>query len=541
MSNNNKVVKLNKSIKINAATCVVAAILLYVIICIIRMAAKEPISIYRVSKSNVNNNITLNAIAVRDEQLIQTPRAGYVCYYIRDGEKVMKGATVCTVDETGNLINTVSDSDEFEALLSKEDYKDVRELISLYKVSYNDEAFYEAYNFENNVNNKVLELTNEVMMQQISGNSYSNLSGVNSTYSGIVTYYIDGYEGYDLSKIKASDFDKSKYNKQTLKTGEIVSAGSNIVKIIPSETWNIVAPITDEQISSLADSDYISFKINNSSYVVTMPYSIIHGTDGKYINISLDKYLYNFLAERFLSVEIIRDGDEGLKIPNSSLVSKDVYKIPINYVTGGGNQSLDNRFNVQRKDENGNITNILVEATIFKADNEYVYVDPNCFESMDVLIPNNTISMGTLEMVAYENGNLYAVPLKYLNAGIKEADTISITVQRKNEDNTGMTNVSVDTFVYQIMSDYAYVDASKFNSTDILVEGNASSNIAVSVLEIKKLDGVYLANRGTAEFTYVTILKTVDEFALIQDNEEINVYDNIILDSSKVVENQVIY
>ncbi|MBQ8167059.1 MAG: hypothetical protein IJZ96_08490, partial [Lachnospiraceae bacterium] len=88
MGNKNKIVKLNKNIKINAATCVVAAILLYVIICIIRMAAKEPISIYRVSKSNVNNNITLNAIAVRDEQLIKTPQAGYVCYYIRDGEKV---------------------------------------------------------------------------------------------------------------------------------------------------------------------------------------------------------------------------------------------------------------------------------------------------------------------------------------------------------------------------------------------------------------------------------------------------------------------
>ncbi|MBO5389854.1 MAG: hypothetical protein J6A59_17300 [Lachnospiraceae bacterium] len=541
MGNNNKIVKLNKNIKINAATCVVAAILLYVIICIVRIAAKEPISIYRVSKSNVNNNITLNAIAVRDEQLIKTPQAGYVCYYIRDGEKVKNGATVCTVDETGSLINVVSDSDEFEALLTKDDYQDIRELISLYKVSYRDETFFEAYNFENNVNNKVLELTNEVMMQQISGNSYANLSGVKATYSGIVTYYIDGYEGYDISKVKASDFDKSKYNKQTLKTGEIVSAGSDIVKIIPTENWNIIAPITDEQISNLTDSENISFKINNSSYVIVMPYSIINGSDGKYINISLDKYLYNYIAERFLNIEILRQGEEGLKVPNSSLVTKDVYKIPVNYVTGGGNQSMDNRFNVQRKDENGNISNVLVEATIYKVDNEYCYVDPDCFESMDVLIPNNTVSMGSLETVGYEGGNLYAVPLKYLNAGIKAGDTISITVQRKKDDNSGMANVAVDTLVYQMMGDYAYVDAAKFNSTDILVEGNASSNIAVSVLEIKKLDGVYLANRGTAEFTHVTILKTVDEFALISDDEEIKVYDNIILDSSKVVENQVIY
>ena len=81
------------------------------------------------------------------------------------------------------------------------------------------------------------------------------------------------------------------------------------------------------------------------------------------------------------------------------------------------------------------------------------------------------------------------------------------------------------------------------------------------ILEIKKLDGVYLANRGTAEFTYVTVLKTVDEFALIKNGEEINdtisiddlfvinknndiinkTIEIFILDSSKVVENQVIY
>ena len=532
---------MNKSIKFNAATFVVAAILLYVIICIIRAAAKEPISIYRVSKSNVNNNITLNAIAVRDEQLIQTSNAGYVCYYIRDGEKIMKGSTVCTVDETGNLVNTVSDKEEFESLLTKEDYQDIRELISLYKLSYQDETFYEAYNFENNVNNKVLELTNEVMMQQITENNFANLSGVKSSYSGVVTYYIDGYENFDISKIKASDFDKSKYNKQTLKTGEIVSAGSNIVKIIPSETWNIVAPITDEQISAISDKESILFKINNSSYKVYMPYTIINGSDGKYINISLDKYMYNYIAERFLTVEIIMDEDEGLKVPNTALVGKDVYKIPLNYLTGGSNQSADNRFNVQRRDENGNLVNTLVEATIFKYDDEYCYVDPSYFQDSDVLIPKNTMSMSSLELVSYTEGNLYQVPLEYLNAGITEGEKAKISVQRKKEDGSGWINKDVEAMVYHIIGDYAYIDSSAFSSTDILVEGNATSSIAVSVLDIKKLDGVYLANRGTAEFTYVTIIKTVDEFALIKNGEEINVYDNIILDSSKVVENQVIY
>ncbi len=541
MSRNNGVVKIRKSIKFNAATCVVAAILLYVIICIIKMAAKEPISIYRVSKSNVSNNISLNGLAIREEQLIKTTKAGYVCYYIRDGEKIMNGATVCTVDETGSLINSVSDSEEFETMLTDEDYKSIREIISLYKVSYQNENFYEAYNFENNIKNKVLELSNEVIMQQVSASSYSNLSGIKSNCSGIVTYYIDGYESYDINNVKQSDFDKSKYIKQTLKTGEIVSAGSDIVKIIPSEKWNIIAPITDEQISALNDSDNVYFKINNSSYNISMPYSIINASDGKYINISLDKYLYNYLSERFLTIEIIKDDDEGLKVPVSSIVTKDVYKIPVDYLTAGGNQSNENRFNVSRKNSDGSVTNKLIEPTIYKIDDEYCYVDPGYFEDTDILIPKNTISMSTMDMVAYEEGNLYAIPLAFLSADISEGEKTSISVQRSKGDQSGMTNVDISAMVYHIIGEYAYVDSKDFMPTDIILEGNASSNIAVSVLEIKKLEGVYLANRGTAEFTYVTILKTVDEFALIKGHEEINVYDNIILDSSKVVENQVIY
>lgn len=540
MSNKKKVVKLKKSIKFNAATCVVAAILLYVIICAIIMASKEPVSIYRVSKSNVNNNITLNGLAVRDEQLIKATDSGYVCYYIRDGEKIMKGSTVCTIDETGSLINTVSDSDQFDELLTKEDYNDIRELISLYKVSYKDETFYEAYNFENNVNNKVLELTNEVMMQQISDNSGYYLSGIRSEYSGVVTYYLDGYEDFDISAVKASDFDKSKYSKQTLKTGEIVTAGSPIVKIIPSEKWNIVAPITDDQISLLGDRESISFKINNSSYTVNMPYTIINGSDGRYINISLDKYMYSFIAERFLTIEIIMDGDEGLKVPISSLVTKDVYKIPTKYLTGGVNQSSENKVNVQRRDENGNMINHIIEPTIYKIDEDYCYVDPSFFEDKDVLIPKNTLTVSSLELVSYTEGNLYQVPLEYLDGGVAEGSEVSVTVHRKKGD-SGRQEVEIKAMVYHVIGSNAYIDSSGFEATDIILEGDASASIAVSVLEIKKLDGVYLANRGTAEFTHVTIIKTVDEFALIENGEEINVYDNIILDSSKVVENQVIY
>ena len=429
------------------------------IICVIIAARKEPITTYKVNKSNISNNITLEGLAIRDEEVINTTKSGYICYYIRDGEKIQKNSTVCSVDESGQIYNVISDVEEYDDLLSKDDYDAIRSLISLYKVSYNDSSFYEAYNFENNLNNKVLELNNEILMQQITSESGSTaLTGIYSPYSGLVTYYIDGFEDYNISNISQDAFDKSKYTKQTLKTGDVVSTNSPIVKIIPSEKWNIVAPVTQEQIAAISDSEYINFKINNSSYEVYMPYEIINASDGTYINIKLDKYMSNYVSERYVSIEIIKKEDTGLKIPVSAIVDKEVYKIPISYFSAGSNQSNANRINIQILDENGEITIKQIAPTIYDSDEEYCYVDP-----LD------------------------------------------------------------------------------FSDTDVLLDINSNQTIAVSLLSTNKIQGVYSANRGTAEFKKITIIKTVDEFALIESDEDLKVYDNIVLDSSTVTENQIIY
>lgn len=460
MSNKNeKVISIKKDIKFNVATIMIAVILIYVMICIFISANKNPITTYKVNKSSVNNNITLEGLAIRDEQILNATKSGYICYYIRDGEKIKNQATVCTIDETGKLYNTIDDTESYENLLTAEDLKEVRSLISLYKVGYSDVSFYSAYNFESNINNRVLELSNEILMQQVNqGSDGAMLTAITAPESGIVTYYTDGYETFDIANVTMAAFDKSKYSKKTLKTGDIISAGSPIIKIIPSEEWNIVAPISAEQASLISEKTKIRFKINNSSYNVIMPFEIIYGSDGTYINIMLDKYMSNFISERYVDIEILTDEETGLKIPVSSIVEKDVYKIPTEYFTAGGNQNASNRINLQSKSEDGELTITQIAPTIYYSDEEYCLVDTMLFDKSDVILNINT-----------------------------------------------------------------------------------NETMAVSMLETEKIKGVYSANRGTAEFKEVTIIKTIDEFVLIESNEKIKVYDNIILDSSQVTENQIIY
>lgn len=459
--NNKKrnIIQFNRDIKINAATCIIAAIFLYVIISVIIASKKEPITTYRVNKTNVSNNIILDGLIIRDEKLVNTTKSGYVCYYIRDGEKVKRFSPVCTLDETGQIYNQVSDSETYENLLTKEDYNDIRSLISLYKVNYNDTDFYNAYKFESNANNKVLELTNEIIMQQVSGNKESNnMSTVTSPYSGIITYYTDGFEGYTLSQITQSDFDQSAYNKQTLKTGDIVSNGTPVVKIVPNENWNIVARITSDEIASISSSDYVRIRINNSSNTIVMPYEILNNSDGSYINIKLDKYMSNYLSERYVNVEIVKEEDIGLKVPVTSIVEKEVYKIPTAYFTGGGNQNYSNKLNIQVMGDDGQVTIKQVSPNIYMSDDEYKYVDPSVFSDTDVLI--------------------------------------------------NITN---------------------------------NETCAISLISRDSIKGVYTANRGIAEFVRVDIIKIIDDFALVDSTGSLKVYDNIVLDSDTVNENQIIY
>ena len=423
MKQPNHIIQLNKEIRANAATIVIAAVLLYVAISVITSLSKESVTIYQVSKGDVSNDISLQGLAIRDEVIVNTQSAGYICYYITDGEKVKKNSTVCTVDETGDIYNTDNHSDDnYNSLLTSNDYANIRSLISSYKLSYSDVTFYNAYSFETSANNKVFELINEVLMQQAGTSGYS-LSSINAPDSGLVTYYIDGYEGYQISEnIKASDFDKAGYEKKAMKSGDYADAGTPIVKIIPSEQWNIVAPISQDELTELDGQSYVKFRINNSNFTITMPFTIVEGSDGSYINIAIDKYMSNYLSERFVTIELIQSDETGLKIPNSALIEKQVYRIPLSYLSAGSNQNNENRLNLQRTDDNGNKTIQQMQPKIYKTDDQYAYIDPEGFEDSDILVnitSNATIAASLLEY--YPLTGVY-----FANQGIAEFRQVTV-------------------------------------------------------------------------------------------------------------------
>ena len=387
--------------KLNIGTVIFIIIFIYVLIRICMSLQKESLSIYEVQNSYIDTNINTTALIVREEKLVSASGSGYVSYYVRDGEKIGKDKTVYTIDETGSVYEKIKDADKDDLTMSDEAMNEVRTRISTFENYFDYSNYSEIYNFRYDIENAVLELTNEALIEQLTSldNESTNVSTykkVNTTESGIITYYKDGYENFNINHFKASDVDKDNYKKTTLKTGEIINAGDPVYKLITSENWYLVAPLTKAEKRALNDKQTVRINIHNSAKNITCNFRLTE-VDGKYfIILALNQQMVNYINNRFIDIVILMDQMDGLKIPNSSITEKEVYKIPEEFLSKGSDSMSESYLNVKKLDETGEVTVKQVEPTIYKTEDGICFVAPEQFSDNDVLL--NTDNNETLSL-----------------------------------------------------------------------------------------------------------------------------------------------
>ena len=461
------IIKLNRAARFNSVVIIFSIILIYVIASIVISISKEPITTYKVGSSNINNNIKCTGIALRNEQEVTSSKSGYLIYFVRDGDKIKKGTPVCTVDETGNIIASIKEAgenDEGNELFSDKDYAYIRDVIDSYKASYSDVKFNNLYNFKSEVESKVMELSSQVMMSKIHAGGTavsSTLQTIKASESGVVTYYLDGYEKKTPETLSEDDFNTANYKKTSLTSGDILDTGSTVYKLIADENWHIVCEINKDQAAMLEEEESIRFTINGSSNEYKSTFTLISkGNDMFYLDISLNKYMVDYINERFLNIEIILNKIEGLKVPNSALLEKEVYKIPKDY--------------------------ILEEEDAFSK---------------------------TVNIIRYDE------------------DATSSDAEEQN----------IELIIYKTDEDFYYVDKDAFKDTDQVYSKDKKKTTPVLSLERDNMTGVFLANAGIADFMEVEIIKSQDEFTIVNNGENLKEFDNVVLDASQVDENQTLY
>ncbi len=392
----NNIKKYRKPLNLNIGMIIFAVIFVYVVICVILYLQTGHIVRYEVKKGSLATNNIYRGVVIRDETVVNTENAGYVNYYANEGERVAAHDLVYIVDETGRLNEELESISLGENALSEKELLEFRSELVNFSHSFDREDYAGVYDFKVSLGNTVQKLANVNMLESIerinTGSGVANV--VSRSYSpdtGVVSYWMDGYEDLQPDQVTEDVFDKKQYEDRKMQFlgNTLLERGDAAYKLLTNEKWSVVIPVeSSERSEELAEEQYIKVRFLKNQYESWSEVRALHNADGKhYLQLTFTNSMVTFSGDRFLEIELLLNEDTGLKIPNSSIVDKEFYLIPEAYVTPEGNNGKGQVLK-QYVMENGDVSSKLFEISIYSYDQstgEY-YVGAGILDEGNILL-----------------------------------------------------------------------------------------------------------------------------------------------------------
>lgn len=462
-NNNNKISKYRRPLNLNIGMLIFAAILVYIVICVIMYFRTDHIVGYNVKEGSLTSSSIYKGIALRTEEIVTSTNAGYVNYFTREGERAAAGNLIYTIDETGRLSDYIRTNENGENSLSEANLAELKTEIMSFTNRFDRTDFSDVYSFKHNMDGTVLKLANYNILENVDAlNQASGNALINYCYaakSGIVSYFIDGYEDLTLQSITAEHFDEKNYQEEYLMNNDLVAAGDPVYKLSTSEDWSVVIQVDKEMADTLMDEQYVKVKFLKNQYESWGEVdSYTNEAGDTFVSLTFTNSMITFCTDRFLDIELLLEDEKGLKIPNSSIVEKEFFVVPKKYVTQGGN-SGNYGVLLETYDENGNPTTEFVETPIYYETETDYYLDDMTLHSQNtILMPESTA-----KYTVSKTGTLIGV--YNINKGYADFKQITILYQN-DEYSIVKSNTAYGLNVY----DHIVLDASLVNDNDFIYE-----------------------------------------------------------------------
>ncbi len=327
----------DKSRHFSGPIMILLVVVAYVVIVAVNYFSKDPIRIYEVNETSIADDSTLTGFILRDETVITSKDNGYINFYHADQSKVGKSEVIYTLDQNGsvsNLLKDVASNNE----TTKNDIAHMREIIQDYYVNYNPATYYQVQDFHYNIENTIFEQSRDNLYsdlkEQLSG---ENISGdfikAKAKYSGIISYSIDGYEESTLDSVSTELFQKANsVQRKQLYSSEQVEKDAPICKLVTNEEWKIIVPLSDTLYEKIKDSTTIRVTVKKDNVSFNTELAFHTKGDAMFAVLSTSRFMGRYLNDRFLSIELNLNAATGFKIPNSSIIQRDMIIIPEQYV-----------------------------------------------------------------------------------------------------------------------------------------------------------------------------------------------------------------
>lgn len=457
---NNKIVKYRRPLNINIGMVIFAVIFIYIVICVFMYFTEKHIEGFQVKMGSLSTNNIYRGVALRDEEIVTATQAGYVNYYAREGERVGVGNLVYTLDESGKLADYL-DTEVTGSTLTSRDLSELKTEILDFTNSFDPEYFSSVYDFKYGVKGTVLKLANANILENADKINSAGLSELISFCSapstGIVIYSVDGYEDLTLEQFNEDIFDTKNYEKTQLISNELVEAGQPVYKISKSEDWSIVIQTDQAKAEELLAEDYVLvrfLKNQDTSWGQVSTYTNEEGDS--FVQLTFTNSMVTFCTDRFIDIELILEDEAGLKIPNSSIVEKEFFIVPKEYVIQGGNSS---NYGVMRETytEDGTPTTEFIETTIYNETETEYYLDDMILRIGEYIIKPDS----TEKYAISKRGSLTGV--YNINKGYADFKQINILYQN-DEYSIVKSNTQYGLSVY----DYIVLDASSVEDDEFV-------------------------------------------------------------------------
>lgn len=371
------VIKFRTRKEVNIGLVVAFGVLVLLVINIYRYFTTPHLSLYEVQAGSAGSEVSAIAMIIRPETVYKTEHAGYLNYYYREGARVTKNAKIYSVNDSSELQDILNFNEDNTALTTN-DLNRLKGSVRSFCSEYSDAAFSASYELREEFLSDYLRYRDVSMLDTLANQNTAENSflTVHSPQSGVISYFSDLYDGYTKEMITGEEFLTEKrtvpeYSKQT----GISAIDSFAYKLIPEESWELVIQVPEDCMERIRASETITFHIAGDSVLYEKPYQELRAGGGSYLVVEMDRYGADYLSERFQDVTLYLEAREGLKIPETAILTKDVYQIPERFVMPGGGKEDAVGVSLERYDaESGEVKPDFFKITPLFYENGYYYV-----------------------------------------------------------------------------------------------------------------------------------------------------------------------
>lgn len=393
-----KVIKFRKPFKINVELIIVLIILLYIVFSVYASFKDSSMRYYEVVKGKIVKDESFTGIALRQEKTVNANANGHIHYVIQEGRRVSAGAQIYTLDETGELEAYLREHPELIGQMSKEQIEEIRYDLSQFSKQFSNDRYHLLYDTKYSLDARILEYSNmsdAVNLNEILDAQSIRYSVVRSGEAGVVSYSIDGMEGFTEADISQERFITAGYKKNIIKPGSNLQEGQPAYKLITSSEWNLVFPADEKTVEIFRDTTTVRIHFTSLDIYTMAGLSFFTGKDGRsYGELRLNEFMEQFCGERYIPFEIITSDREGLKIPLTALTEKEFFVVPRDFcMEQDGNKGFERT--VMSADGKGTTTEF-VRAEIYREDEQFYYLNiPESAETDQLRMNDYIVRPGT--------------------------------------------------------------------------------------------------------------------------------------------------